>query len=84
MGMSLTEQPDFSAERVTRPPRLIRRLSAERDGVGTTSDYLLAMSANYESDDRHSVNMLQLKRMAGFATNPNKSMAFPDRYTDAF
>lgn len=83
-GMSMPEQPDYSAERVTRPPRLIRRLSAERDVVGTTSDYLVAMGIHYESDDTHSVNMLQLQRMANFTTNPNKSAEFPQRYTDAF
>ena len=84
-GMSLPEQPDYSAEQEMRPPsRLVRLLNAERDLEGSTSNYIAEISARYESDDTHKVNMQQLRRMANFVTNPNKSEVFSSRFTDAF
>jgi len=82
--MSIPEQADFSAEQSTESPDVIEQLYAERDAVGGTSEYLTDLALQYESTPEYAVNMLQLKRMANFATNPNNESSFPARYTDAF
>ena len=84
MGMSIPEQADFSAEQSTESPDVIEQLYAERDAVGGTSEYLTDLALQYETTPEYAVNMLQLKRMANFATNPNNESSFPARYTDAF
>ena len=84
MGMSIPEQADFSAEQSTESPDVIEQLYAERDAVGGTSEYLTDLALQYETTPEYAVNMLQLKRMANFATNPNNESSFPSRYTDAF
>jgi len=82
--MSIPEQADFSAEQSTESPDVIEQLYAERDAVGGTSEYLTDLALQYETTPEYAVNMLQLKRMANFATNPNNESSFPARYTDAF
>ncbi|MBC7459415.1 hypothetical protein H7200_01725 [Candidatus Saccharibacteria bacterium] len=81
--MSISEQADYSAERIEKP-RIIKTIESERSTVGSTRDYIHATGVYYQSVPEHSANMLQLQRIAHLLTNPDNEPVATKNVTNAF